>query len=100
MRFGSAESVVLPVPERPKKIATQPWSSTFADFCGWPFYADSRPFHLVERFGHALLQVGMQAVAPPAKPFEILYKSDFSGGKIGPFQNAALYDDAFRGPQT
>ena len=32
-RSGSAESVVLPVPERPKKIATRPWSSTFAEQC-------------------------------------------------------------------
>jgi hypothetical protein len=32
-RSGSAESVVLPVPERPKKTATRPSSSTFAEQC-------------------------------------------------------------------
>lgn len=87
----------LDEPEKYRLAEYTSWAPTFADFCGWPFYADSRPFHLVERFGHALLQVGTQAVAPPAKTFEILYKSDFTGGKLGPFQNAALYDDAFRG---
>ena len=34
LRAGSAESVVLPVPERPKKIATSsPSSETFAEQC-------------------------------------------------------------------
>ncbi|OAI46373.1 hypothetical protein AYO44_02080 [Planctomycetaceae bacterium SCGC AG-212-F19] len=88
----------LDEPEKYRLAEYTCWSPTYADFCGWPFYADSRPFHLVERFGHALLQVGTQAVAPPTKPFEILYKSEFANGKVGPFQNAALYDDAFRGP--
>ena len=32
-RSGSAESVVLPVPESPKKIATSPSSPTFAEQC-------------------------------------------------------------------
>jgi hypothetical protein len=32
-RSGSAESVVFPVPERPKKIATRPCESTFAEQC-------------------------------------------------------------------
>jgi len=32
-RSGSAESVVLPVPDRPKKIATSPASPTFAEQC-------------------------------------------------------------------
>ena len=33
LRDGSAESVVLPVPERPKKIATSPSAPTFAEQC-------------------------------------------------------------------
>ncbi len=32
-RDGSAESVVFPVPERPKKTATVPSSPTFAEQC-------------------------------------------------------------------
>ena len=32
-RFGSAESVVLPVPERPKKSARRPSFPTFAEQC-------------------------------------------------------------------
>ena len=32
-RSGSADSVVLPVPERPKKTATLPSSPTFAEQC-------------------------------------------------------------------
>ena len=32
-RAGSADSVVLPVPESPKKTATRPSSPTFAEQC-------------------------------------------------------------------
>ena len=32
-RPGSADSVVLPVPERPKRIAASPRSPTFAEQC-------------------------------------------------------------------
>ena len=74
------------------------WSPTMADFCGWPFYSDSRPFHFAERFGRALLDAGTQDVTPPAHRFEVLFRSDFDNGKIGPFQNAVLHDDNFRGP--
>src|SRR5262249_6212393 len=74
------------------------WSPTYAEFSGWPFYSDSRPFHLTDRFGHAVLEVGTQDIAPPAKPFEVLFKADFDDGKIGPFQGATLTDDNFRGP--
>jgi hypothetical protein len=87
----------LDAPEKYRLAEYTCWAPTYADFCGWPFYADSRPFHLVDRFGHAILEAGTQAVAPPAKTFEVLYKSEFAAGKIGPFTNAALYDDAFRG---
>jgi len=33
VRFGSAESVVLPVPERPKKIAVSPSLPILAEQC-------------------------------------------------------------------
>jgi hypothetical protein len=74
------------------------WSPTMAEFSGWPFYADSRPFHYAERFGHALLEVGTQEVKPPAKLFEVLFQSDFDDGKLDAFKNGALTDDNFRGP--
>jgi hypothetical protein len=74
------------------------WSPTMADFCGWPFYSDSRPFHFAHRFGRVLLEVGTKDVAPTADRFEVIFKSDFDSGKIGPFQNAVLHDDHFRGP--
>ena len=74
------------------------WSPTMAEFSGWPFYADSRPFHVPQRFGHAVLEVGNQEVAPPPSQFAVLFRSSFDDGKIGPFENAALYDDNFRGP--
>jgi hypothetical protein len=74
------------------------WAPTYADFCGWPFYSDSRPFHLSERFGHAVLEVGTQDVKPPARLFEVLFRADFDDGKVGPFKDAALADDNFRGP--
>jgi hypothetical protein len=73
------------------------WAPTMAEFCGWPFYNDSRPFHFAERFGRAVLEVGTQEVAPPAKLFEVLFRSDFDGGQLGPFKNAAIADDGFRG---
>jgi len=73
------------------------WSPTYSDFCGWPFYSDSRPFHFAERFGHAVLQVGTRDVEPPARVFEVLFKSDFDDGNPGPFQDAAAFDENFRG---
>lgn len=78
------------------------WSPTMADFCGWPFYSDSRPFHFAERFGRVHLDVGTDDAAPaasaPANRFEVLFNSDLDSGKLGPFQNAVLHDDNFRGP--
>lgn len=73
------------------------WSPTMAEFSGFPFYADSRPFHIAERFGHAVLEVGTQEVAPPAKLFEVIYKTNFDDGQLGPFKDGAIFDDNFRG---
>jgi hypothetical protein len=74
------------------------WSPTMADFCGWPFYSDSRPFHLAQRFGHAVLEVGTRDVAPPPRKFEVLFRSDFDDGTAGPFGNAGIGRENFRGP--
>lgn len=74
------------------------WSPTMADFCGWPFYADSRPFHVGPRFGRAVLEIGTQDVSPPEKKFEVIFQSDFDDGQVGPFKDAAIVDDNFRGP--
>jgi hypothetical protein len=74
------------------------WAPTMAEFSGWPFYADSRPFHIAERFGHAVLEVGTQEVTPPARLFEVIVKVDFDDGGAGPFQGGAIFDENFRGP--
>jgi hypothetical protein len=87
----------LDEPDKYRQAEYTCWSPTMADFCGWPFYADSRPFHIAQRFGHAVLEVGTQDVAAPAKKFEVLYRSDFAGGQLGPFKNAVLVDDDSRG---
>lgn len=87
----------LDEPKRYRLAEYTCWSPTMADFCGWPFYSDARPFHFAERFGRALLDVGTQDVAPPARRFEVLFKSDFNNGTVGPFQNAVLHTDHFRG---
>ncbi|MBY0523164.1 MAG: hypothetical protein K2R98_07180 [Gemmataceae bacterium] len=67
----------LDAPEKYRLAEYTCWSPTLADFCGWPFYADSRPFHIAQRFGRAALAVGTQDATPPAKRFEVIYRSDF-----------------------
>jgi hypothetical protein len=76
------------------------WSATMAEFCGYPFYNDSRPFHFAERFGTAVLEAGTQDVAAPAKRFDVIYRSDFDGGQLGPFKNAMIVDEGFRGGKS
>lgn len=88
----------LDEPEKYRLAEYTCWSPTLAEFSGWPFYADSRPFHYAERFGHALLEVGTQEVKPPAKVFEVLFQSDFDDGKLDGFKHGVLVDDNFRGP--
>jgi hypothetical protein len=41
--------------------------------------------------------VGTQDVTPPAKRFEVLFKSAFDEGQVGPFKNGVLVDDGFQG---
>jgi hypothetical protein len=73
------------------------WSPTMADFCGWPFYSDSRPFHFAERFGHAEFAVGTKDVAVQERRCEVLLRTDFDDAKVGPFEQAATLDGGFRG---
>jgi hypothetical protein len=88
----------LDEPEKYRLPEYTAWSATLADFCGWPFYADSRPFHIAQRFGHAALEVGTQDPTPPTKRFEVLFRSAFDEGQVGPFKNGVLVEDDFRGP--
>jgi predicted esterase len=86
--------------EEPKKYRLAEytcWSPTMADFCGWPFYSDSRPFHFAERFGRVQLEVGAKVDVPPVARFEVLFKSDFDNGEVGAFQKAVLHEDNYRG---
>jgi hypothetical protein len=75
------------------------WAPTWDDFS----YLDSRPFHHPTRFGHAVLEVGTKRTRPPAKVFEVLYKSNFDAGQIGPMSDreheggGVLVDESFRG---
>lgn len=54
--------------------------------------------HIIQTWGHALLEAGTVDVAPPAKVFELIYKSDFDAGQIGPFSGAELKDEGFPAP--
>jgi len=61
-----------------------------------PTYCHSS--HIVQRFGHAVLETGTVEVKPPERLFEVLYRSNFDDGKVGPFADAAIADESFRGP--
>lgn len=54
--------------------------------------------HIVQRFGHAVLEVGTVEVKPPEKLFEVLFRANFDDGKVGPFEDAEIADESFRGP--
>ena len=61
-----------------------------------PTYCESS--HVAQRFGHAVLEAGTVDVPPAAKPFEVIYKSDFDDGKVTGWWNAkAVADENFRG---
>ncbi len=61
-----------------------------------PTYCESS--HVAQRFGHAVLEVGTVDVAPPEKPFEVLYRGDFDDGDLSAWGGAKLADENFRGP--
>src|SRR5262249_44022216 len=84
----------LDEPEKYRDGEYSGWAPTYVDYN----YGDSRPFHVPERFGHALLEVGRQEVTPPAKVFELIFKSDFNSGETRAFANGILRDECFRGP--
>jgi hypothetical protein len=54
--------------------------------------------HIVQRFGHAVLEVGTVEVEPPRTLFEVLFRSNFDDGKAGRFEDAEIASDSFRGP--
>ncbi|MBM4040107.1 MAG: hypothetical protein FJ290_16505 [Planctomycetes bacterium] len=54
--------------------------------------------HIVQRFGHAVLDVGTVEVKPPERLFEVLFRANFDDGKAGPFEDAEIADEGFRGP--
>jgi len=54
--------------------------------------------HVVQRFGHALLEAGTAEVKPPDKLFEVLFRANFDDGKVGPFEDAEIANQSFRGP--
>jgi hypothetical protein len=70
------------------------WAPTYSDYN----YADSRPFHVPQRFGHALLEVGTQPVAPPATVFELLFHEDFENGALESFKNGVIQETHCRQP--
>ena len=57
-----------------------------------------RSSHIVQRFGHAVLEAGTVAVKPPERLFEVVFRADFDDGKPGPFENATVVAESFRGP--
>jgi len=77
----------IPDPEKYRIGEDTAWS---------PTYCESS--HVAQRFGHGLLEAGTVDVAPPAKRFEVIYKSDFDDGRVADWWNAkAVGDENFRG---
>ena len=79
------------------------WAPTYDDYS----YNNSMPFHHPEYFGHAVLAVAAKKTPRPKKVFEIVYKSRFDDGVIGPWlvwrpgnpeDKPGLVDESFRGP--
>jgi len=54
--------------------------------------------HIVQRFGHAVLEAGTAEVKPPERLFEVLFRANFDDGRVGPFEDGAIADENFRGP--
>jgi len=79
------------------------WAPTYDDYS----YENSMPFHHPEYFGHAVLAAGVKKTARPKQVFEVLYKSEFDAGKLGPWgvwrpggggnERGVLIDESFRG---
>ncbi|HUT35179.1 MAG TPA: sugar-binding protein [Planctomycetota bacterium] len=53
--------------------------------------------HIVQRFGHAVLEAGTVEVKPPEKLFEVLFRANFDDGNVGPFEGAEIAEGGFRG---
>jgi len=61
-----------------------------------PTYCHSS--HIVQRFGHVVLEVAAADVDVPERLFEVIFRADFDDGRVGPFENGAIAEENFRGP--
>jgi len=90
----------LDEPEKYRDGEWSSWAPTWDDYS----YLDAKPFNHPTFFGHAVLAAGTVESAPPAKVFEILYKSDLNSGEMGALSDSEnspgglLLDESFRGP--
>ena len=57
-----------------------------------------RSSHIVQRFGHAVLEAGTVDVGPPERLLDVLFRADFDDGAVRGFENAEIADDNFSGP--
>ena len=92
----------LDEPEKCHQGEYSAWAPTYDDYS----YPNAMPFHHPEYFGHAVLEVGKKKTARPKKVFDIIYKSKFDEGVIGPWlvwrpgnpkDKPSLVDESFRG---
>ncbi len=92
----------LDEPDKLRQGEYSAWAPTYDDYS----YSNAMPFHHPEYFGHAVLAVGKKKTPRPNKVFEIIYKSEFDQGKIGPWlvwrpgnpeDKPTLVDESFRG---
>jgi len=60
-----------------------------------PTYCHSS--HIVQRFGHAVLEAGTKEVTPPRELFELIYKSDFDDGGSAGWSGVKVVEENFRG---
>ena len=92
----------LDEPDKCRQGEWSAWAPTWDDYS----YPDAMPFHHPEYFGHALLEVGKKKTPRPNKVFELIYKSHFDAGTVGPWyvwradnpnDTPVLFDEGFRG---
>ncbi len=87
VRGITATAVPLKEPEKYREGEDTAWSPTYC-----------QSSHIVQRFGHALLEAGTVEVAPPEKLFEIIYKADFDNGEAPSWNGVKIIEESFRGP--
>jgi hypothetical protein len=95
VRGITSTAVPLKEPDKYREGEDTAWSPTYC-----------RSSHVVQRFGHAVLEVGSVKVAPPERLFEIIYKNDFDGvpaaskqaGGAAGWSGVDIVEENFRGP--